>query len=136
MTMDRQQLMAHRLFRDSDKRLRFGGVGLLLTMWLSATAVQAADLQDLDFTTMPGDKAQVTLTFSEPVAAPENFATDEPARIVLDFNGVKNKLSERTQQINSGETRSIATVEAGDRTRMVINLLRKIPFMQLVSGRD
>lgn len=128
MTMDRQQLMAHRLFRDSDKRLRFGGVGLLLTMWLSATAVQAADLQDLDFTTMPGDKAQVTLTFSEPVAAPENFATDEPARIVLDFNGVKNKLSERTQQINSGETRSIATVEAGDRTRMVINLLRKIPY--------
>ena len=82
MTMDRQQLMAHRLFRDSDKRLRFGGVGILLTMWLGATSVQAADLQDLDFTTMPGDKAQVTLTFSEPVAAPENFATDEPARIV------------------------------------------------------
>ena len=134
MTMDRQQLMAHRLFRDSDKRLRFGGVGLLLTMWLSATAVQAADLQDLDFTTMPGDKAQVTLTFSEPVAAPENFATDEPARIVLDFNGVKNKLSERTQQINSGETRSIATVEAGDRTRMVINLLRKIPYEIQTAG--
>lgn len=134
MTMDRQQLMAHRLFRDSDKRLRFGGIGLLLTMWLSATAAQAADLQDLDFTTMPGDKAQVTLTFSEPVAAPENFATDEPARIVLDFNGVKNKLSERTQQINSGETRSIATVEAGDRTRMVINLLRKIPYEIQTAG--
>lgn len=134
MTMDRQQLMAHRLFRDSDKRLRFGGIGLLLTMWLSATSVQAADLQDLDFTTMPGDKAQVTLTFSEPVAAPENFATDEPARIVLDFNGVKNKLSERTQQINSGETRSIATVEAGDRTRMVINLLRKIPYEIQTAG--
>ena len=134
MTMDRQQLMAHRIFRDSDKRLRFGGIGLLLTMWLSATAAQAADLQDLDFTTMPGDKAQVTLTFSEPVAAPENFATDEPARIVLDFNGVKNKLSERTQQINSGETRSIATVEAGDRTRMVINLLRKIPYEIQTAG--
>lgn len=134
MTMDRQQLMAHRLFRGSDKRLRFGGIGLLLTMWLGATAAQAADLQDLDFTTMPGDKAQVTLTFSEPVAAPENFATDEPARIVLDFNGVKNKLSERTQQINSGETRSIATVEAGDRTRMVINLLRKIPYEIQTAG--
>ncbi len=134
MTMDRQQLMAHRLFRDTDKRLRFGGIGLLLTMWLSATAAQAADLQDLDFTTMPGDKAQVTLTFSEPVAAPENFATGEPARIVLDFNGVKNKLSERTQQINSGETRSIATVEAGDRTRMVINLLRKIPYEIQTAG--
>ncbi|MDT8309983.1 MAG: type IV pilus secretin PilQ [Methylophaga sp.] len=134
MTMDRQQLMEHRLFRNSDKCLRFGGIGLLLTMWLTATVAQAADLQDVDFTTLPGDKAQVTLTFSEAVAAPENFATDEPARIVLDFNGVKNKLSERTQQINSGETRSIATVEAGDRTRMVINLLRKIPYEINTSG--
>ncbi len=134
MTMDRQQIMGPRLFRCSDKRLRFGGLGLLLTMWLTATATQAADLQDVDFTTLPGDKAQVTLTFSEPVAAPENFATDEPARIVLDFDGVKNKLSERTQQINSGETRSIATVEAGDRTRMVINLLRKIPYEINTSG--
>jgi len=128
MTMDRQQFMVHRLYRGNDKRLTFGGFGLLLTMWLTSTVVHAADLQDVDFTTLPGDKAQVTLTFSEAVDAPENFATDDPARIVLDFNGVKNKLTERTQQINSGETRSIATVEAGDRTRMVINLLRKIPY--------
>ncbi len=134
MTMDRQQLMVHRIFRGNDKRLSFSGLGLLLTMWLTATAVQAADLQDVNFTTLPGDKAQVTLTFSEAVDAPENFATDEPARIVLDFNGVKNKLSERTQQINSGETRSIATVEASDRTRMVINLLRKIPYEIVTSG--
>ncbi|MCX4189921.1 type IV pilus secretin PilQ [Methylophaga sp. OBS3] len=124
MTMDRQQLLAH---RGSDKYLRLGGLGIFMTMWLAATA-QAADLQNLDFNSLPGDKAQVTLTFSEPVEAPNNFATDEPARIVLDFDGVKNALSERTRQINSGETRSIATVEAGDRTRMVINLLRKIPY--------
>lgn len=134
MTMDRQQLMVPQLFRGNDKRLSIGGLGLLLTMWLTATSAQAADLQDVDFTTLPGDKAQVTLTFSEAVDAPENFATDDPARIVLDFNGVKNKLSERTQQINSGETRSIATVEAGDRTRMVINLLRKIPYEIASSG--
>lgn len=134
MTMDRQQLMAHRLFRDSNYRLRLSGLGILVTMWLTATSAQAADLQDIDFATLPGDKAQVTLTFSEPVDQPENFATDEPARIVLDFNGVKNKLSERTQQINSGETRSIATVEAGDRTRTVINLLRKIPYEIQTSG--
>ncbi len=134
MTMDRQQLMVPRLLWGNDKRLSFGGLGLLLTMWLTATAAQATDLQDVDFTTLPGDKAQVTLTFSEAVDAPESFATDEPARIVLDFNGVKNKLSERTQQINSGETRSIATVEAGDRTRMVINLLRKIPYEIASSG--
>ena len=89
MTMDRQQLLAH---RGSDKYLRLGGLGIFMTMWLAATA-QAADLQNLDFSSLPGDKALVTLTFSEPVEAPNNFATDEPARIVLDFDGVKNALS-------------------------------------------
>ncbi|WP_292751999.1 AMIN domain-containing protein, partial [Methylophaga sp. UBA4204] len=64
----------------------------------------------------------------EAVEKPESFATDEPARIVLDFHGVSNKLNETTQQINNGQTRSIATVEAGERTRMVINLLRKLPY--------
>ncbi|HAD30392.1 MAG TPA: type IV pilus secretin PilQ, partial [Methylophaga sp.] len=75
------------------------------------------------------------LTFSEAVEKPESFATDEPARIVLDFHGVSNKLNETTQQINNGQTRSIATVEAGERTRMVINLLRKLPYEIEVEGK-
>src|SRR5690606_32892962 len=88
----------------------------------------------LDYSSLSGNKGLVTLTFSEAVETPESFATDEPARIVLDFRGVSNKLSETTKQINSGQTRSIATVEAGERTRMVINLLRKLPYQVEVEG--
>ncbi|THF61383.1 MAG: type IV pilus secretin PilQ [Methylophaga nitratireducenticrescens] len=94
----------------------------------------ANELQSLDYSTLSGNKGLITLTFSEAVETPESFATDEPARIVLDFRGVSNKLSETTKQINSGQTRSIATVEAGERTRMVINLLRKLPYQVEVEG--
>ncbi|AFJ02926.1 Type IV pilus biogenesis protein PilQ [Methylophaga frappieri] len=131
--MDRKKITANRFSGAAKKRLKVGLSGILL-MWLSTNQAQAADLQDLEFAALPGDKAQVTLTFSESVVKPESFATDDPARIVLDFHGVKNKLAERTKQVNNGDTRSIATVEAGERTRMVINLLRKIPYEITTQG--
>lgn len=108
-------------------------LGMLSLLFISSFA-SANELQSLDYSTLSGDKGVVTLTFSEVVQTPESFATDEPARIVLDFRGVSNKLSETTKQINSGQTRSIATVEAGERTRMVINLLRKLPYQIKVEG--
>lgn len=96
-------------------------------LFVSSASI-AAELKSLDFSTLPGDKAKIQLIFSEPVAKPNSFSTDEPARIIVDFAGVKNKLSERTKQVNVGVTRSISTVEAGERTRMVINLLQKAPY--------
>jgi type IV pilus assembly protein PilQ len=93
------------------------------------TAVSnAAELRSIEFSSLPGDKAKIQLTFSEPVENPNSFATDDPARIVVDLANVQNKLPERTKQVNVGVTRSISAVEAGDRTRMVINLLKKVPY--------
>ena len=109
-------------------------LGLLSLLFVSSF-VSANELQSLDYSALSGNKGVVTLTFSEAVEKPESFATDEPARIVLDFHGVSNKLNETTQQINNGQTRSIATVEAGERTRMVINLLRKLPYEIEVEGK-
>jgi len=99
-------------------------LGLLLLVGVA----QSAELRSLDYSALPGDKAKIQLTFSEPVGEPHSFATDEPARIVIDLAGVQNKLAERTKQVNVGVTRSISAVEAGDRTRMVINLLQKVPY--------
>ncbi len=96
-------------------------------LFVSSASI-AAELKSLDFSTLPGDKAKIQLIFSGPVAKPNSFSTDEPARIIVDFAGVKNKLSERTKQVNVGVTRSISTVEAGERTRMVVNLLQKAPY--------
>jgi type IV pilus assembly protein PilQ len=102
----------------------FVALGLLL---LGGVA-QSAELRSVDYSALPGDKAKIQLTFSEPVSEPHSFATDEPARIVIDLAGVQNKLTERTKQVNVGVTRSISAVEAGDRTRMVINLVQKVPY--------
>jgi type IV pilus assembly protein PilQ len=109
---------------------------LALGLMLISVSSYAAELRALDYSAMPGDKAKIQLTFSEPVSKPNSFATDDPARIVIDFAGVENKLTERTRQVNVGATRSISAVEAGDRTRMVINLLQKVPYTISQNGNQ
>lgn len=104
-------------------------------MFISSTTY-AAELKSLDFSALPGNKAKIQLVFSEPIAKPNSFSTDEPARIIVDFAGVANKLQERTKQVNVGVTRSISTVEAGERTRMVINLLQKAPYVISQNGNQ
>tara|TARA_R110001606_G_scaffold346892_3_gene495914 strand:- start:19678 stop:21879 length:2202 start_codon:yes stop_codon:yes gene_type:complete len=97
-------------------------------MTMVSVIAAAADLQSVDYSSLPGDKTRLVLTFSEPVDKPKTFSIDEPARVVLDFAGVKNLLNKKTEQINIGATKSISTVEAGERTRMVINLNQKVPY--------
>lgn len=109
---------------------------LAIGLMLFSINSYAAELRTLDYSAMPGDKAKIQLTFSEPVPKPNSFATDDPARIVIDFAGVQNKLTERTRQVNVGATRSISAVEAGDRTRMVINLLQKVPYTITQNGNQ
>lgn len=109
---------------------------LAVGLMLMSVSSHAAELRALDYSAMPGDKAKIQLTFSEPVPKPNAFATDDPARIVLDFAGVQNKLTQRTRQVNVGSTRSISAVEAGDRTRMVINLLQKVPYTISQNGNQ
>ncbi len=103
---------------------------IMLAGWLTMFGLNAfaADLSSLGYSSLPGEKTQLVLTFSEPIGKPNSFSIDDPARVVLDFAGVSNKLNKKTQQINVGATRSVSTVESGDRTRMVINLLQKVPY--------
>lgn len=119
------------------------GIKALISQFIMAMGLlffslgsQAAELRSLDYSAMPGDKARIQLMFSEPVDKPHSFATDDPARIVIDFAGVQNKLAERTKQVNVGMTRSISAVEAGDRTRMVINLIQKVPYNISLNGNE
>ena len=96
---------------------------------LMSSQLMAAALESVGYSSLPGEKAQIVLTFSESIDEPSSFSIDDPARVVLDFAGVKNQLDKKTQQVNIGMTRSISTVEAGDRTRMVVNLIQKAPYV-------
>ncbi len=91
--------------------------------------VNARTLDDVSYTSLPGDKVEVKLQLSEPLnEEPMHFTTDNPARIALDFPDTQLNLQEKTKNIGVGMAHSVSTVEASGRTRVVINLNDSVPY--------
>lgn len=106
----------------------------LLLLGTSASAYAANTLQKVDFTGLPGNKAQITLTMSAPAATPLSFTIDNPARIALDFPETTSKLTDRNQKIGIGMADSMTVVEAKGRTRVVVNLTEMVPYEAHADG--
>lgn len=86
-------------------------------------------LEKIGYSTLPGNQVQINLDFSQKVAAaPLNFSTDNPARVVLDFPNTSLGLDSKSQTIGIGAVQSASAVETQDRTRVVLNLVRLVPF--------
>jgi type IV pilus assembly protein PilQ len=84
-----------------------------------------------------GGAIYVRLTLREPLASPPpSFSVANPARIAFDFPGTANALGRNVQAIEQGDLRSANIVQAGDRTRLVLNLSRMTPYEARVQGRD
>jgi type IV pilus assembly protein PilQ len=84
-----------------------------------------------------GGAIYVRLTLREPLASPPpSFSVANPARIAFDFPGTANALGRNVQAIDQGDLRSANIVQAGDRTRLVLNLSRMSPYEARVQGRD
>ena len=78
----------------------------------------------------------VRIELAEPLAAvPAGFTIQSPARIALDFPGVVNGIGRNAVEINQGNLRSANVVQAGDRTRVVINLKQAASYQARMDGK-
>jgi type IV pilus assembly protein PilQ len=91
-------------------------------------------LQSVDFSGLPGNKAQIILTLSKPAPAPLSFTIDNPARIALDFPDTSSALEQRSRHIGVGMVESLTAVEAQGRTRVVVNLVDMVPYEAHAEG--
>ncbi|AUB81311.1 type IV pilus secretin PilQ [Candidatus Thiodictyon syntrophicum] len=107
---------------------------LLLACAVGAAPTRAVDLQNVEFAALPGNRVEIQLSFSGPVAAPTSFATESPARIALDFEGATSKLDRKAIPINVGAVHSLIAVEASNRTRVVVNLNDSVPYEVAANG--
>ncbi|MDT3719190.1 type IV pilus secretin PilQ [Pseudomonas oryzihabitans] len=112
------------------------GLGLALLLSSLAGQVLAADLQALNVASLPGDRVELKLTFDQPVAVPKGYTIEQPARIALDLPGVANKLGTKSRDLGNGNARSVTVVEAGNRTRLIINLTNLASYDTRVDGRN
>ena len=68
-------------------------------------------------------------------ATPSNFMIANPARIVFDFPGTENGLGYSNKSVSEGILRSYSVVQAGDRSRLVLNLAKSSRFEARNEGK-
>ncbi len=109
------------------------GTALVTALPVAAEPV----IEDITFSSRPGSKFEVRLDFNEaPPADLEAYTIEEPARIAIDFPGTKSNLDQKRYSLPYGNATGVLVLEAGDRTRMVLNLIKLVPYETVVNGNQ
>jgi len=106
---------------------------------LSSAAASAADatkLQAIDVQTLPGQQLQLTMRLSGPAPQPLSFTIDNPARISFDLPNIALALPSRRIDVHSAGLDTILAAEGKDRTRLVLNLDKLVPYDTRVDGNN
>jgi type IV pilus assembly protein PilQ len=77
----------------------------------------------------------VRIELSEPLTAlPAGFVVQTPPRIAIDLPGVTSSLARNQVEINQGNLRSVNVAQAGERTRVVLNLRQSATYKAQLQG--
>ncbi len=111
--------------------------GVALAMCLLAPWAMAAPnaIQSIN-TSQQGGTDIVRIELSEPLASvPAGFAIQAPARVAIDLPDVGNAMGKSTVDVNQGNVRSVNVAQAGDRTRLVLNLKQAANYKAQLQGK-
>ena len=122
--------------KNMNKQLhKFSLLILLFAGSFGVFSANAVTLDKISTSSLPGERVQVKLFFSEALPnEPLSFSVDNPARVVIDLPNTSLNLNEKSQTIGIGMANSLNAVEAGGRSRVVINLTRSVSYSVDVSG--
>ncbi|MGE5451624.1 MAG: type IV pilus secretin PilQ [Acidobacteriota bacterium] len=95
----------------------------------------AAAIQSITSSQQAGsDVIRIDLTEALPVV-PAGFVVQAPPRIAIDLPGVASHLKKSSVDINQGNLRTVNVVQAGDRTRLVLNLRQATSYKAQLQGK-
>lgn len=110
--------------------------GLFLLCAASATLVHAQNAIKSLAGSVQGGAEIIRIETQDPlVDVPNGFTVQSPARISLDFPGTINGIGRGAVDINQGNMRSANVVQAGERTRIVINLKQPASYTAKIEGK-
>jgi type IV pilus assembly protein PilQ len=67
---------------------------------------------------------------------PAAFTINTPPRIAFDFPNTENGLGKSTQEFGEGDLRGVNVVQAGSRTRLVVNLNQMLSYDTQIDGNN
>ncbi|HYX73986.1 MAG TPA: type IV pilus secretin PilQ [Steroidobacteraceae bacterium] len=110
--------------------------GLGLTAPVPACAADQPALQSVDVQPLPGQQVQVTMRLSAPAPQPLSFTIDNPARISFDLPNTTLAMASKRIDVHAGGVDTIVAAETKDRTRLVLNLDKLVPYDTRVVGNN
>ncbi len=112
------------------------GISMVGALLISLSAYAQNTIEAVTGSIQGGSEV-IRVDLAQPLpAVPGGFSIQVPARIALDLPGVTNGLGRPTVEINQGNLRSVNVVQAGDRTRMVLNLKQATGYKTEIRGKS
>ncbi len=137
--MIRSNLIMKTMFRMACAVLLTGAANLSVAAdGGSATAATGQNnIESVTYTTLQNGKIEVKVSLKQALAAPPvGFTTNNPPRIALDFPGTANSLGKNMVEVGQGTLRTMNIVQAGSRTRLVMNLAKPSAYETRMDGKD
>ncbi len=99
-------------------------------------AADARTLQSIDVQPLPGQQLRLTLHLSAAAPQPLSFTIDNPARISIDLPQTSLALPSRRIDVHAGGLDTVLAAEDKDRSRIVLELDKMLPYTTQVAGND
>ncbi|RSZ55408.1 type IV pilus secretin PilQ [Massilia atriviolacea] len=113
-------------------------MGALLALAFGASNAMAQDNAIESITAnQQGSNVVVNVAMKNaPTKLPIGFSITNPTRIALDFGATVNATGKTAQDVNLADVRGINVVQAGARTRLVLNLKRPLNYATAIDGKS
>ncbi|MEX2474605.1 type IV pilus secretin PilQ [Marinobacter sp.] len=108
----------------------------VIALGLLSGLANAVTLEDVSFSSLPGDQLEVTLKFDGQPPEPTGYTIERPARIAVDLKDARSGLGSRSVSLGSGNAQSMTVVETKDRTRLIFNLVELAPYETVREGNS
>jgi type IV pilus assembly protein PilQ len=115
---------------------KWRAAALMLVLAVGSPLALAQNLiQSISSSQQAGSEV-VRIELSEPLAAvPAGFAIQAPPRVAIDLPGVGSALGRSSVEINQGNLRTVNVAQAGERTRLVLNLKQPSSYRAQLDGK-
>ncbi|MGA7178269.1 MAG: type IV pilus secretin PilQ [Thiobacillaceae bacterium] len=115
----------------------FMTLSLALGMQARAEGVPTSNaVMSVDPAALPGGKVVLRVGMKEALkSTPSGFSVGNPPRIALDLTDTGNGLGKNTIEANLGPLTSVNVIQAGNRTRLVLNLNRSVEYEAKLDGK-
>ncbi len=110
-------------------------VGLVVSL-MAGAANAASTITNVEFSSRPESKFEIRVDFDGLPPELKSYTIEKPARIAIDFPDTRSALEQKRFSLPYGNATGVVVLESGDRTRLVVNLVKVVPFETRVDGNS